>query len=253
MSIDTWIEFTHPDDLEVSNELLEKHFAGELDYYECEARMRHKNGDWVWVLDKGKVATWTKDGKPLFMSGTHQDITERKKFEERIQHLATHDALTDLPSLQLAKDRVFMAINTARRKKNLSAVMFIDLDGFKDVNDSYGHDVGDALLKEVARRLLSCIRKTDTVARIGGDEFLVTLAELQTSNDAVKIADELVQLVSQPFTFNGKKLIVTASIGIALCPDNGEDVEDLIKQADNAMYLAKDSGKNCYTFANAAK
>ncbi len=116
-TIDTWMEFAHSDDLAESGELLEEHFSGELEYYECEARMKHRNGDWIWVLDRGKVSTWTEDGKPLLMSGTHKDITEQKRSEEKIRHLATHDTLTDLPTLRLAKDRIRMALATATRKK----------------------------------------------------------------------------------------------------------------------------------------
>ncbi|MCP4149304.1 MAG: diguanylate cyclase [bacterium] len=254
VSIDTWTKFAHPDDLKESGELLKKHFENESDYYECEARMRHKDGSWAWVLDRGKVATWTEDGKPLLMSGTHQDITERKNAEEKIKHLATHDALTDLPSLKLAKDRALMAVRLARRNKTSCGIMFIDLDGFKAVNDSCGHDAGDALLKEVAKRLLACVRESDTVARIGGDEFLVTLSELQVSNkDAELIAGKLVQSISQPFSYNGEQVSIGASIGIAIFPGNGEDIDNLIKQADNAMYSIKNSGKNGYTFATPGK
>jgi len=249
VSIDTWAQFAHCEDIKVSNELLEQHFSGKLDYYECETRMRHKNGDWVWVLDRGKVSMWTQDGKPLLMSGTHQDITERKEAEQKIKHMATHDALTGLPSLRLAKDRLLMAIHMAKRDKKISAVMFIDLDSFKAVNDNYGHDAGDALLKEVAKRFLGCVRGTDTVARIGGDEFLVILTGLNNSNNASQIAEKLVQIVHQPFVFKGNQLTVGASIGISLFPTNGEDVEHLIKQADEAMYRIKNSDKNGYIFA----
>ncbi len=252
VSIETWVSFVHPDDLEDSNDLLEKHFQGELDYYASEARMRHRDGSWIWVLDRGKVTTWTDDGKPLLMSGTHQDITERKRAEEKILHLATHDALTDLPSLRLAQDRIIMAISRARRQKKMAAVMFVDLDGFKAINDSHGHDAGDLVLKEVARRLLSCVRETDTVARIGGDEFLVVLTELNAQDNAKLVAQKAIHTLTQPITCPEGTVQVGASIGIAFYPDNGKDPDSLIKQADEAMYEVKKSGKNAYNFASSA-
>lgn len=251
ISIDTWKKHAHPDDVEESGALLEKHFRGELNYYEYEARLKHKDGSWIWVLDRGKVSSWTDDGKPLLMSGTHQDITERKQTEERISHLANHDPLTDLPSLRLAEDRTNMAIQIAKRKKTLSALMFIDLDGFKTINDNYGHDAGDALLRQMAKRLLTTIRKNDTIARIGGDEFLAIVTELQTKNNGGQIAEKIIEVVSQPFIYKGNIMTVGASIGIAFYPKDGDSFELLIKQADDAMYSVKNSGKNDFAFVGA--
>jgi len=127
----------------------------------------------VWVLDRGRVSKWTDGGEPLLMSGTHLEITGRKEKEEEIRHMANHDALTNLPNLALAMDRITVALAIARRKSEPAAVLFIDLDGFKHVNDSHGHDAGDAVLREIANRFVACVQETDTVARIGGDEFLV--------------------------------------------------------------------------------
>jgi len=251
VSIDTWMKFSHPDDFEVSRDLLAKHFNKVLSYYECEVRMRHKNGSWIWVLDRGKVATWTSDGKPLVMCGTHQDITERKLAEEKIRHMATHDVLTDLPTLRLAKDRLSMALGTARRHKSLTAVMFIDLDDFKAVNDAHGHAAGNHVLREVAKRLLSSVRETDTVSRVGGDEFLLIATELHSLDDAARIAEKAIRLVSQPVILdNDRQATVGASIGIALYPNHGDDIDQLIKQADETMYRIKNSGKNGFGFSN---
>lgn len=252
VSIDTWMGFAHPDDLKVSGELLEKHFSGELEYYECEARMKHRNGEWIWVLDRGKVATWTEDGKPLLMSGTHKDITEQKQAEDRIRHLATHDTLTDLPTLRLARDRIRMALATAERKQMMAAILFVDLDGFKSVNDNLGHDIGDELLKETARRLKDCVRHVDTVARIGGDEFLIVLAELRSRDNVETVAGKIVATVATPFGFEGKTASVGASVGISTCEgDCGKaEIDRLIKLADKAMYTIKKSGKNGYAFAD---
>jgi diguanylate cyclase (GGDEF)-like protein/PAS domain S-box-containing protein len=252
VSIDTWIKLTHPDDLEMSRSLLEKHFNRELPFYVHEARMRHKKGHWVWILDRGKVATWTDDGKPLMMCGTHMDITERKMAEEKILHLATHDVLTGLPSLRLVRDRLAMSLGMSRRNDTLTAVMFVDLDRFKEVNDTFGHDAGDYVLTVVADRLLSSVRETDTVARIGGDEFLIIATDLQSGNDAALIAEKISRLVSRPVALYGRHTTVVASIGIALYPDNGEDMDNIIKLADRAMYKIKNSGGDGYCFARDA-
>lgn len=249
LSIETWMRLAHPDDLAVSGELLKRHFAGELPYYEHEARMRHKDGDWVWVLDRGKVATWTDDGKPLMMFGTHQDITERKLTEEKVRHMATHDALTGLPSLRLAKDRLAMALSLARRNQSLTAVMFVDLDGFKGVNDTMGHEAGDYVLREVAQRMLASVREADTVARVGGDEFLVVASGLQEMENAGEIARKIILCVTQPIEFHGRLARVGASIGIALSPHHAKEMELLIKLADKAMYRVKHSGKNNFGYA----
>ncbi len=249
VTIDTWKRLAHPEDLEVSNELLRRHFAKELPCYECEARMRHKDGGWVWVLDRGKVTAWTDDGEPLTMCGTHQDITERKQAESRIEHMATHDGLTDLPSLRLANDRLNMALAMSRRQKREGTVLFMDLDGFKKVNDTLGHDAGDYVLKQVARRMLECVRETDTVARIGGDEFLIVAYGLNMPSDAITIAEKILRTVSRPILYKGRETTVGASIGIATFPTHGYDREKLLKLADEAMYQVKSSGKNGYRFA----
>ncbi|MCP3873737.1 MAG: diguanylate cyclase [Desulfobacteraceae bacterium] len=244
ISIDTWMKFCHPDDLKKSGELLERHFNGKLGYYEFEARMRHKNGSWIWVLDRGKVSAWTDKGEALMMFGTHQDISKRKKTEEKIRHMANHDGLTDLPSLRLAKDRLHSALSIARRNKTLVGVLFIDLDGFKAVNDTKGHDAGDMALKKVASRLLSCVRETDTIARIGGDEFMAILTALQSSEDAGQVAEKIILNISKTITLDEGPVNIGSSIGIALFPDHGEEPENLIKKADTAMYNVKKSGKN---------
>jgi diguanylate cyclase (GGDEF)-like protein/PAS domain S-box-containing protein len=209
----------------------------------------HKNGQLVWLESS---ITFIRDAemKPVGILGVSRNITERKKSEEQIQHLATHDLLTDLPSLRLARDRMSVAINMARRYKKTVAVMFIDLDGFKAVNDTLGHDAGDYVLKQVAQRLLSCVRETDTVARVGGDEFLIIATEINSPENAAQIAEKVIKLVSQPVIFNKQQAVVGTSIGIALFPEHGEDIDQLIKLADEAMYKVKNAGKNGFCFVN---
>jgi diguanylate cyclase (GGDEF)-like protein len=178
------------------------------------------------------------------------DALLRIQAEEHIQHLATHDLLTDLPSMGLARDRLSLALDMARRYKKAVALMFVDLDGFKDVNDLLGHHAGDYVLKQVAQRLLSCVRETDTVARFGGDEFLIIATEINAPENAAQIAEKVIQLVSQPVIFNGQQVFVGTSIGIALFPEHGQDMDQLIKQADKAMYKVKNAGKNGFSFVN---
>jgi diguanylate cyclase (GGDEF)-like protein len=136
----------------------------------------------------------------------------------------------------------------ARRKKELIAVLFLDLDGFKLVNDSYGHDIGDALLSEAAKRIVACVRDSDTVARMGGDEFTVILTNVHAENDKDRVVKNIIDTLARPFVLNGRSCSITASIGISLYPNDGGTAEQLVKIADAAMYLAKRSGKNCYRF-----
>ena len=151
VSIKTWRELTHPEDMKKALRALQRHFSGREQYYECEIRLKHKQGHWVWILDRGKVSVWTDDGAPLMMFGTHMDISAKKQAEARIRHLANHDALTGLPSLRLVRDRINVALENAHRKQEQCAILFFDLDGFKTINDQYGHDAGDFVLQTVCR------------------------------------------------------------------------------------------------------
>ncbi len=209
----------------------------------------HKDGHTVW-LESSLTFVRSASMQPIGILGVSRDITERKKADEQIQYLATHDLLTDLPSLRLAKDRLTMAMNRARRNKTSMAVMFIDLDGFKAVNDTLGHDAGDYVLQQVAERMLSCVRETDTVARVGGDEFLIIATEVNFPDNAAQIAEKVIQTVSQQIMINGQQAVVGTSIGIALFPEHGEDMDKLIKLADEAMYRVKNAGKNGFCFVN---
>jgi diguanylate cyclase (GGDEF)-like protein/PAS domain S-box-containing protein len=185
-----------------------------------------------------------------YLADVAWEIAERKRDEERIKHMSTHDLLTDLPSLSLAKDRLTSAMNMARRYKKSVAVMFIDLDGFKTVNDTLGHDAGDYVLKQVAQRMLSCVRETDTVARVGGDEFLIIATEINSPENAAQIAEKVVQSVPQPVSYQGQQAVVGTSIGIALFPEHGDNMDQLIKLADEAMYKVKNAGKNNFRFVH---
>jgi diguanylate cyclase (GGDEF)-like protein/PAS domain S-box-containing protein len=204
----------------------------------------------------GRLRTISASGRPIFdeqgnfkgYRGTGRDITEQKQVEEQIRHMAQHDALTGLPNRMLLHDRIGHAIAHAQRNQGLLAVLFIDLDRFKTVNDSLGHPVGDRLLKAVAGRLAACTRASDTVARIGGDEFVVLLGDLKEPEDARHVAQKVLDALSEPVTISGHELKVTPSVGICAYPHDGGDVETLMRNADTAMYHAKQMGRNNYQF-----
>jgi diguanylate cyclase (GGDEF)-like protein/PAS domain S-box-containing protein len=180
-----------------------------------------------------------------------RDITERTYAEEQIKHLAYHDALTTLPNRLLFKDRVTVAISHAQRHDARVAVLFLDLDRFKVINDSLGHNIGDQLLQAVAARVQSCVRDSDTVARLGGDEFTLLLPELTHAEDAALVAQKILEAVRYPFHIEGREFYITTSIGISIFPDDGVDAENLIKSADTAMYQAKEQGRDNYQLFNA--
>ncbi len=177
------------------------------------------------------------------------EIRERKKIAEELDFLANHDTLTGLPSLRLCKDRLEHSLAEARRNRQMSAVMFLDLDGFKEVNDEHGHEFGDLVLKTTADRIIDEIRETDTVARIGGDEFVIILSSLPEVAIAERIAGSLVERISQPIHIEKERVTVSASIGISLYPENGATAEALIRTADRVMYLVKRQGKNSFGIA----
>jgi diguanylate cyclase (GGDEF)-like protein len=178
----------------------------------------------------------------------HAEIAERKLAEERIRYMAHHDALTDLPNRVLLQDRVRQAIAYAQRARTRVAVLFIDLDFFKHINDSLGHEIGDRLLHTAADRLRECVREGDSVARLGGDEFVLSLSLLADGGDAATVAQKVLDALSKPFFVDGHELHVSASIGISVYPDDGTDVETLMRAADVAMYHAKEKGRRNYQF-----
>jgi len=368
VSIDTWTALAHPGDLKRSEALLDRCFSRADETYSCEARMRHKHGNWIWVLDRGRVVEWTAEGKPLRMSGTHQDITEQKEAEARLQlaasvftharegimitdaagilvevndaftritgypreqalgqnprmlnsgrqpteyfsamwqaliekghwsgeiwnrrkngevfaemltisavrdaagqtqnyvalftditpmkehqkqleHIAHYDALTGLPNRMLLADRMRQAIAQSQRRERSLAVAYLDLDGFKAINDQHGHDVGDELLIAIAQRMKTALREGDTLARIGGDEFVAVLVDLDGAQDCEPVLARLLHAAAEPVTLHRQSLRVSASIGLTLYPQDGVDADLLLRHADQAMYQAKQAGKNRY-------
>jgi diguanylate cyclase (GGDEF)-like protein/PAS domain S-box-containing protein len=204
-----------------------------------ELELLKKDGQSMWAL-----MNVTQVGDRIHT--TVVDISDRKRAEEQIEFHAYHDVLTHLPNRKLFTDRLTQSLSRARRSGKPLAVMFVDLDHFKSINDTLGHEAGDELLLEMARRLRANVRDDDTVARLGGDEFTIILAELRQAEDAVSVAEKLIKAVEQPLSIAETSIEVSASIGIALFPDDGADAESLLRNADNAMYRAKEAGRNTY-------
>lgn len=177
-----------------------------------------------------------------------QDVTERIRAQQVMNHMAYHDNLTDLPNRFLFNERLKEEISIAKQKDLMLAVLFIDLDSFKDINDSYGHAIGDQLLISFSHRLSECLREGGIISRFGGDEFTILLPRLTHAGEAAKMADHIISLLKDSWMIDGHEIYVTASIGICLYPSDAEDVESLLDHADKAMYRAKDLGKNNYTF-----
>ena len=196
-------------------------------------------------------AVRNNDGRICNYIGIFTDISERKENEARIQHLAHHDALTGLPNRVLLDDRISQAIAKSRRSEQQTAVIFIDLDRFKNINDTLGHEVGDSLLIQAAQRGLGVLRETDTLCRLGGDEFLVVLPEIEQPQYAMFVARKLLSVLGQPYLLAGHALTVTASAGIALWPDDGQTASEMLRKADAAMYRAKEEGRNSVRFYSA--
>jgi diguanylate cyclase (GGDEF)-like protein len=186
-------------------------------------------------------------GDQIGILGLYQDVSARIESEQQLQFLATHDLLTELPNRFLFNDRLQHALTKAKRYHSSFAALFLDLDGFKEVNDSFGHQKGDLVLQQVAKRLKSCVRESDTLARLGGDEFSYILEDIQDEQTAFGISHKILTMLAEPFLVDGKEALVTASIGISLYPEDGDDTEALLKKADSAMYKAKEAGGNTCT------
>ena len=229
-----------PEDLPGVMEMLKE--AGTPGLYKdlMQFKLRRKDGSYVYVELQSSLIR--RDGKPYAIQGIARDITERKIFEQRLSEMATHDFLTGLPNRVLLNDRFTLALAQAHRNKNRLAIIAIDLDRFKSVNDTLGHQAGDELLVAVATRLKENVRSSDTVARMGGDEFLLLMPELHAIEDANKIIDKIAAAFKEPFLIDGSRLNMSVSMGLAIYPDDGEDMETLMRKSDAIMYNIKRHG-----------
>ena len=258
-----WLGRVHKEDLpRVFRELKRLLEVGEI---ALEYRFRHADGDYRWVSDRVKLVL-DASGKPKELVGCWIDVTEQRRAEETIRYLAYFDGLTGLPNRVLMRELLGRALAAAERHQRSLAVLFVDLDQFKRINDTLGHDMGDLLLQEVARRLVSCIRRSDAIfsegdvgnipqvggeeaiSRLGGDEFVLILSEISSSEDAANVARRIAAALAQPIRLGHDEVIITASIGISVYPYDATSAETLLKHADAAMYHAKEQGRNSYRF-----
>ena len=240
-------DLTHPEDLPADVELGRRMLAREIHEKAREKRYRHKDGHFIWVNLTSSLV-WDAAGKPKYYSTVVEDISRRKRVEWELLHLANHDALTSLPNRSLLQDRLSQAIAYANRSEGQVAVLLIDLDRFKNINDSLGHDAGDAIIMEIGSRLSVNVRDGDTVARLGGDEFVVVLADVERVETIATLAQQVLESLAQPMTIQGHEFFPAGSIGISLYPKDGQDAQALLKNADTAMYRAKDAGRNNFQF-----
>jgi diguanylate cyclase (GGDEF)-like protein/PAS domain S-box-containing protein len=240
---DEWFLRVHPDDAEILRSAIDLHLRGETPHLESEHRMRSRDGSYRWMLSRG-LAVRDGSGAATRIAGSQTDVTERKLAVERLTHDAFHDGLTQLPNRALFMDRLSRAIETHRRHpESLFAVLFLDLDRFKIVNDSLGHLLGDELLIAVAKRLGHLVRSSDTVARLGGDEFAMLLDGIDHETDAVRAATRVQEELLLPIRIGAHEIFTTVSIGIALSTTGYADPQDVLRDADIAMYRAKARGK----------
>ncbi len=245
----TWSDYAqvvHPDDRERYRSAC-RAAAESIESFELEFRVAHADGRVLWYAASG-VPVADNSRKCARMIGVTQDITERKLREEAVRFLAYHDSLTGLPNRRLLDDRLKQAVYQAQRRNNKVAAILVDLDNFKQINDSAGHRAGDAVLREVALRLSGCVRRADTLARHGGDEFIIVISDLQQEADCRIVAEKILHALAHEFTVDGASFTLGASVGISLFPTDAGDGETLLRNADAAMYRAKQQGRNCFRF-----
>lgn len=244
-------QISHPDDVNITDEVRDKLRKGVIESFKLEKRYVRKDGTPIWVA---LTIAARRDSERQRISDVSivEDISARKLAEERVQYLATHDGLTGLPNRALFAQLATLAMESARRHQCRMAILYIDLDRFKTINDSLGHDAGDVLLREMASRFRACVRGSDVVARFGGDEFVVLLPEVSGRAQAAFVAKMLLSTAMRPVEIHQQECRVTASIGVCLHPESGQDDQEVLRHADLAMYVAKEHGKNNYQFYSPA-
>ena len=242
----TYMDITHPDDLHIDDYHVQQLLSGEVKSYQLEKRYVQKDGQVVWVQLTASLFRG-ENHVPLYFIAQIEDVTERKLWQEEVQKQAFFDALTNLPNRRMLLNRLHQAISQAERYSRPMAVLFIDLDHFKEINDTMGHDAGDIILKEVAERLSVCVRTHDTVSRQGGDEFVIILTEITDAEDAIIVAEKILHALTEPIRINDAQVIIGSSIGIATRSSKDKvSSDEIMKRADTAMYMAKTSGRNGY-------
>ena len=243
---DTLLECLHPEDRPKFGHALDECLSG-TGNLDIEYRVAWPDGNFRWLRTKGD-ALLNLDGDPIKVLWVTEDVSQRKDMDARVRFLAHHDLLTGLPNRTLFQDRLQQALAGAKRMQSRVALLFIDLDRFKYVNDSFGHRAGDILLQTVAARLRSCVRETDTVCRHAGDEYLIVLSALREPTEAARVAEKVLKIFDEIFLLESHEVQISASVGISIFPDDGQTMEDLIRNADAAMYHSKKSGRNRFEF-----
>ncbi len=241
----TWETRIHPDDRGAAVAALQAFAAHPEGTLQSEYRIRHRDGSYRWMISRA-IADVGADGKLRRLIGTMLDVTQQKMSEQRVREAAQHDPLTGLPNRSLIFEYASHLLAAASRQHSRGALLFIDLDRFKPVNDLYGHEVGDRLLREVAERMRSCVRHEDLIGRLGGDEFVIVLPYLGRGYSAPTVARHVIEALSSPFHFDGLELSISASVGISFYPQHGGDIDILLHRADLAMYRAKEGGRGSY-------
>jgi diguanylate cyclase (GGDEF)-like protein/PAS domain S-box-containing protein len=241
----------HPDDWQTALALVDRHLKGEMDFYECDVRMRHKDGHWVWITDRGRLISRTSSGEPWIMRGTHIDITDKKEADAVIWQQANFDSLTQLPNRHYFHQQIKEDLASAAAAQQRLTLLLLDLDRFKEVNDSLGHRRGDELLTEVGQRIRQCVPEPAMVARLGGDEFAIIVPE-SLHAELHSLCHHLLQEISAAYILGGERVFVTVSIGISQYPEDAMHAEEMIQHADQAMYDAKSRGRNSLRYFSLA-
>jgi diguanylate cyclase (GGDEF)-like protein/PAS domain S-box-containing protein len=252
VSIETWKRLAHPEDALESDRLLEAHFRGESEFYECEIRVRHKDGHWIWVLDRGKVTEWDEEGRPLMMFGTHADVTEKKALEDKVRELSLHDPLTGAYNRRFLMGRLDDLLAEYCRAGRMFALAMLDIDFFKAINDECGHLAGDFVLRELSRLLGEGLRPYDFLCRYGGEEFIIVLLNIERKTASSVVERMLKRLRGSVFDFADKEIRFTVSAGVADAgefPRDGTSTDGLIELADRRLYRAKRDGRDRIEFS----
>ncbi len=249
-TVNEWESLLHPDDRQLVVDTMYAYLHGEIESYSLEYRLKCKDGTWKWILSRGMVVERDEAKEPIRMVGTHTDISQLKESEEQIWQHANFDYLTNLPNRRMLYTRLEREIANTKRSGNKLALLFLDLDGFKEINDTLGHDQGDVLLQQAGARLTECSYQYDVVARLGGDEFIVLISDVSIDELHIveSVAQEVLDTLAEPFILKNEKAFVTASMGIAIFPDDSSTIDGLIKNVDHAMYASKTRGGNCFTY-----
>ncbi|CAM2812111.1 GGDEF domain-containing protein [Legionella worsleiensis] len=238
---------THPDDLKLDLSYVNQLLAGEINSYHLEKRYIKKDGSIIWILLSGSLIR-NKENKPLYFIAQVQNIDAQKNAEQELKYIAFHDVLTGLGNRKQLELSFKHALSYAKRHQNQIAILFMDLDSFKPINDTLGHDIGDLLLIEIGSRLKKTIRATDILIRQGGDEFIIALTEVSDNAQIDTAAKKILTTIRKPIKIKGNQFSITMSIGISVYPKDGQDLNTLIKQADKALYLVKSGGRNNYSY-----